>query len=74
MHMPPTVTQIEAAAIDAGLTVAELCRRARVNPATFYRWRAAFAKDGDCDMRVKSLRAFIEAINDAAKQKGTAHG
>jgi transcriptional regulator with XRE-family HTH domain len=36
-----TPQEIEAAAVAAGISMAEVCRRARVAPSTFSRWKAA---------------------------------
>ena len=39
----PTAEMIEADAKRVGLTIAELCRRTRSAPTTFYRWKSGKA-------------------------------
>lgn len=40
IEKPMTATDFEAAARDAGLSIAELCRRANVPQSSFHRWKA----------------------------------
>lgn len=57
----PTPEQVEAMALDAGLTITEACRRANVARSTFTRWKA-----GEVDPSIGIVRRIIEAIQNAA--------
>ena len=65
MHPLPTVSDIEAAARSAGLSIAALCRRADVTEGTFYRWKRG---SGAPNMRiVQRFMDEIEAARSAAR-------
>ncbi len=57
MNRLPTPDDIELAAASAGLRIAEICSRADVSQATWYRWRK-----GESDIKVTTLQRLIDAI------------
>ena len=51
---------IERQAAEAGLTLKELCARARIAQSTFYRWRS-----GDTEPQVRIYRRIKEVLREA---------
>jgi len=60
MHDLLTPQEIEARASDAGLTMAEVCRRAKVAPSTFTRW-----KRGATEPTLAVYRRLLDAASPA---------
>jgi predicted transcriptional regulator len=59
----PTPQDVEILAVTAGISVAEACRRAKLAPDVFTRWRAGKTSPG-----IESVRAIVaqlEAARDA---------
>lgn len=52
-----TADDFEARARDAGMSMAEVCRRAKVAQSTFHRW-----KTGEAGMTLGSYAKLLEAI------------
>lgn len=50
---------------DAGLAIAELCRKHQISPATFYKWRKMQTHQQDADQR---RLAELEAENKRLKK------
>lgn len=60
--MTPTIQQIEADAAKQGVTMTDVCRKAGVNYATWWRWtRSKF------EPRASKLAAIRQALNQPAK-------
>ena len=55
--MKPQLKKIEADAAKQGVTMTDVCRRAGVNPATWWRW-----KTGKTEPRNSKLEAIRKAI------------
>lgn len=65
----PTPDSIRADAADAGLSVSEMCVRARVAPSAYFRWRAGLSSP-----TLRTVKAWQAVIRDAAgasQSKGT---
>lgn len=71
MEKPPlTPEQVEARARDVGLSMAEVCRRANVNPATWQRWKHGFSRGGDTTLG--TYWSLVNAINMEAASRAQA--
>ncbi len=54
---------------DAGMSVADLCRKHQISPATFYKWKKDKATDEDEQLRrLKELEADLSIDHDILKQ------
>ena len=62
-----TAEEIEAQARAAGLSVAELCRRAGVAASSFYRWKA-----DECGITLGSYAKFLDTITAAQAASASA--
>lgn len=56
----PTAQEIDLLAVHAGISVAEACRRAKVSPEAFTRWRRAKTAPS-----IESVRAVVEQLKIA---------
>jgi predicted transcriptional regulator len=63
----PTPDQIAEAALEKGLSIGALCRRADVDAAIFYRWKA-----GRSSPTMRTIQKMLDAINDAPVVDGEA--
>lgn len=54
-----TAEEFEAKAKAAGLSIAEVCRRAKVAQSTFHRWKTGYA-----GMNLGSYAKLIQAVQD----------
>lgn len=58
---PLTADEFEALARGAGLSIAEVCRRAKVAPSTFHRW-----KGGESGLTIGSYVKLLDVIDAIA--------
>ncbi len=64
MENLPSPQDFEKLAIDAGISVAEACRRARVHPSVFQRWRA-----GKSSPRFEAIAQIKRELDAAIENK-----
>lgn len=54
----PTPFEIERLALERGLSIAAMCRRADLDPSIFFRWKAGN------DITLGSISRLLDALND----------
>jgi hypothetical protein len=64
MEALPSPEDIEIMAVVAGMSMTEVCKRARLSPAVFHRWKASISSPS-----VKNLQTIIDVLRDAIDQK-----
>lgn len=57
----PTPDSIRSDATAAGLSIDEMCRRARIAPSSYYRWR-----NGSSSVELRTVARWLAVIRDAA--------
>ena len=67
MHVLPTPSAIEAEAKAAGLTLAQLCRKAGIAQSTCWRWR-----QGTTEPRLDVVRRLLHAVDESAANRDSA--
>ncbi|MCX7178002.1 MAG: hypothetical protein NTX56_04265 [Proteobacteria bacterium] len=63
----PTPQDIEILAVNAGISVAEACKRAEMMPAVFTRWKRGVSNPG-----IENVRAIVEQLEAAIQSRNAA--
>ena len=56
----PTPRDLEIMAVDAGISMTEACKRAKMSPAVFHRWKAKRAAAS-----IENVRSLVDVLRDA---------
>jgi transcriptional regulator with XRE-family HTH domain len=59
----PTPTDIQHRAVDLGINMQEVCRRAKLSPSTFSEW-----KSGKKNISVRTLQRLLDATEPKAAE------
>ena len=64
----PTPEDVENAARSVGLSIAALCREAKVDPSTYFRWRT-----GHRNMGIETVRRMVQVIEQRSSNRTGEH-
>lgn len=71
MDQESVIADIEKRASRAGISMSQLCRKAKVNPTTFSRWKKSERNPEPIGATLRSIGRLYDALQDVERARRT---